>query len=462
MRKVKLRRSMKPEIEPQDRQRIPKGIYWTLLALILVIGVWQYDQRQQRIAQSHVSAAERLIKKSDYATAILEYRQAMDNPRLSRKEKAELALKIAELYDRRLDDPELALAFYNRARRLHPRTVDKPEIKAKMAELREKIATRGAVELFAATEETSGELTQEVRLLAPPPEDRSGKVIAHVGDTEIRAGAVARYLAQRGYPQEFLFNPKDQRIDQMIDEFFQKELAFRAAVAEGMHLRSGIAAQLYDYQRTLLGQQWMAEQREKSRIVSDDEIKSYYENHRDRFSVPERLSVGAIAATTETPVLTAKQLYEKGASWRDLNTSFTTHRELMGLDGLLGVVESNETRLPVVGDAGDLMQKLRSVEEGKTVGPLRIGDYYWLFVVFKRLPKIEKTLDEVRGQIEITLRSQKLAQMESQLKESLRKKYPLQIEKEAKARIIEQLKAIEGLTTNSESVPRPTEIHVSE
>ncbi|MGB9692290.1 MAG: peptidyl-prolyl cis-trans isomerase, partial [Candidatus Sumerlaeaceae bacterium] len=323
---------------------------------------------------------------------------------------------------------------------------------------REEIATRGASELFAEAGETSGELAQVVRLLAPPAEDLSGGVVARAGDTEIHAGAVARYLRERGYSREFLLNPKDPRLDQMMEDFLQKELASRAAVAQGMHLRPGVATQLYDYQRTLLAQQWLAEERQKSREVAEDEIRKYYESHHERFVTPERLSVGALATTTDSALLRAKELYEKGASWRDLNTSFTTHQELRALGGLLGVVAASDTQLPVVGEAAELIPKLRSLDEGKTYGPVRIGSYYWLFVIFKRMPRNEQSFDEVRGKIEEALRSQKAARTESQIKQSLSKKYALQLEPDAKARIIEQLKVLEGNTTSTASrVPNQPE-----
>lgn len=443
----KLRRTRKNADEVADERRIPKGVYWTILAVLLVVGVWQYDQRQQRIAHGHVRTAETLEKRADYLAAINEYRRAMDNPRISRKEKAELALKIAALYDTKLDDPELALAFYNRARRYHPRTTDKPDVKAKMAELREKLASRNIGELYAELPESSDEDSSGVRLLAPPPEDTTGDVIAKIGDTEVRAGAVARFLEKKGILSEPLHTLTAEKLLPLLEEFLDRELAYRAAVAAGMHLREGVIAQIYDYQRTVLSQQLLKEKKDKAQLVSEDEIKAFYEKYKKRFYIPARTSVGAIAGTSETAILEAKRLYEGGAKWQDLATSYTDLADLMPYQGLLTILGEDDVFLPIIGEAKELTQELKKLDEGKTLGPKKIGEHYWLFVVLKRFPAEQKSLDEVRSNIELTLRSQKVATTDKQLKEQLRKEHNLAVREDAVGRLIEYLKAREGATT---------------
>ncbi|MCX7626038.1 MAG: peptidylprolyl isomerase [Candidatus Sumerlaeaceae bacterium] len=443
----KLKRSRKSAEEIADERKIPKGVYWTFLAVLLVVGVWQYDQRQQKIAHGHMRTAETLERKADYLSAIAEYRRAMENPRISRKEKAELALKIAGLYDTKLDDPELALAFYNRARRFHPRTTDKPEVKAKMAELREKLASRSLGELYAELAEPSTEETSAVRLLAPPPEDLEGELVAKVGGAEVRAGAVARFLEKRGILAEPVHTLTTEKLSPLLEEFLDRELAYRAAIASGIHMREGVLEQIYDYQRTLLSQQFLKEEKDKAQMVSEEEIKAFYEKYKRRFYVPVRTSVGAIAATTETAILEAQRLYENGAKWQDLATTYTDLAELMPYQGMLTILAEDDIHLPIIGEAKELAQELKNLDEGKTLGPKKINDHYWLFVVLKRFPGEQKSLDEVRSNIEMTLRSEKVARDDKQLKEQLRKQYNVSVTQDAPSRLLEYLRKKQNVTT---------------
>lgn len=446
MRRSKFRLRTNPE-EDQEHPRFPKGALWTLLAILLVLAVWQYDQREQRIARQHVKAAESLLERADYAAAIQEYRRAMENPRLGRKDKAQIALKIAELYDKKLDDPELALAFYNRARRYHPRSTDQPEIKAKMAQLREKIAELGTRELWGEDTGTTGSAAQSL-LVLPPAEDLQGPVVARIANADIHAGAVARYLRERIDRATLAATQGDiPQLEKLLGEFFDRELAFRAAVARGFAARPGIAEQLYDYQRVLLSQQYLEEQRQQRAKVPEEEIRAYYERNRQRFRVPERISLGAIASTSQTLVLEAKRLYEAGVAWRDLVTSFCTSGDLRSRDGLLGTVSVDDKTLPLLGSAEELREKIVHLEPGKVLEPFLHNGEYWLIAVLGRMPAQEKSYEELRPAIEVTLASQRQAQGQRSLPEELRRELGFQLEPEAKKHVLEFLRSAEGITT---------------
>jgi hypothetical protein len=446
MKKVRVRRIRRRQDTEEEPRRVPKGLYWAILAVILIIVVWQYDQGEQRVAQQHVRQAESLVGKADYTAAIAEFRSAMDNPRLTRQKKAELAIKIAQLYDEKLDDPVLALTFYNRARTLHQRTTDRPEIKARMAALRERIAAGGEASLLE-TEETTGAV-QEVRLLAPPPEDLQGRPIAQVGDVQINAGAFARFVRQKTRTPAAALQPNDPKLDQWLEEFLDRELAFRAAVARQIHLQPGIISQLYDYQRVVLSQQLLAEEREKIRLVTDEEVRQYYEKNHDRFVVPERITLGAVAATTESAIADAKRLLAQHAPWQDIVTSCATLPEITERDGLLGTITPADKSLPVLGEVPGLLDELRRLREGETTGPIKLHDAYWLFVALKTMPREEKSLDEVRPQIETTLRSEKLAHSEQDLRKVLREKYKLNVLPDAKTQIVEYMRQVESETSS--------------
>jgi hypothetical protein len=441
---MRKRRLLKSHVQAEEEQqassrRFPHGIYWTLLAILLLVAVWQYDQGEKKIARQHISSAETFAAQAEYISAIQEYRHAMENPRLSRKEKAQIAIKIAQLYADNLHDAELALAFYNQARRFYPASVSRPEIKAKLAELKDQIGVLRSAELAEKDEDTS-EATSRVVLLSPPVSDLKGPVVAQVCGRDIHAGALARYLRSKADYQYLVLHPEAPKFDEAIKEFFEREMAYLKAVDERLHERPGLAEQLYDYQRLVLAQHYRKEFIDTAEQPDEKEIRAFYEKYKQRFLIPERIVVGAIGSTTESKVLEAKQLFAQGVRWEDLVTSYCESQSLRAMNGLLGTITPSDKTLPVFGEVPELIKNLATLPPKGILGPMQINHEYILFAILEKLPKQEKSLEEVRPQIEVILRSEKQSQRERGMKSTMNQSTEMTTVSQLKKLLVEYLK----------------------
>src|SRR5438552_9710301 len=78
--------------------RIPGGVYWTVMALLVLGLVVTYSRHEEKEGMSHSDTGRALEKKGVYQDAISEYRKTLDNPRVGRKDRGEVAARIANVF----------------------------------------------------------------------------------------------------------------------------------------------------------------------------------------------------------------------------------------------------------------------------------------------------------------------------------------------------------------------------
>lgn len=453
MKRRKLRAEQPQEEQAGPPPRLRAGLYWTILAVLVVVAVWSYDRRELKEARAHMEQATRYEQQSDYLNALKEYRAAMENPRVSRRQKAELAIKMAKIYQDQLRDDELALVYYKRAQRWYPRSIASAEIKSRITEAQKRLQSGRKDEAAAPFESASDELTlaetPSEPLVPALASDREGPVVARIGDDEIHAAALARLLLRQSDAEWLLQHPDDPKLDKFFDTQMERELLFRGAIAEGYHRLQAVHERLYDYQRTLLSQQYAKEVEEKTKVVTDEEVRRFWEENKNRFSSPERLVVGIIRHTTESVVLEAKERLARGEDWAKVAEAVMGPESEIS-KGIGGTMSADDDVVPLIGKAPDLAKALRESKEGEVLGPIKRDGTYVLLSIRGRIPRKESTLDEVRGQIEVMLRSRKLSEGSKTAFEQLKKKLGFEMDARAKALVVgyaKKLKAEQEGTT---------------
>src|SRR5690606_26492598 len=106
------------EGDPQSsgRKRMPYGLMWLVLTIIVLVLVIGYDRRSIHEAEQHISTGSELEQKGLFMEALNEYEQGFENKRLGRKAKAQAALSMAEIYFTPLEDYPSAHQYYVQAR----------------------------------------------------------------------------------------------------------------------------------------------------------------------------------------------------------------------------------------------------------------------------------------------------------------------------------------------------------
>ncbi|MCX7719367.1 MAG: peptidyl-prolyl cis-trans isomerase [Candidatus Sumerlaeaceae bacterium] len=434
--------------------RIPGGVYWTVVALVVLALVYGYDLRGKRLARDHMALAEQYESEGLYDRAIAEYQSALANPRLARRDKGAIALKVGDIYLEHFEDFDRARAYYTQVKRYAPKLADDKAVQARMREAARRAGGAGAppVAIDATTTPT---VVQRVELVSEPAADRRGPVLAEFRGREIRAGAVERMLNSIAPDALTYLKLEPKQFDEILERMLEEELAYRAAMDAGMHRDPDVSQRLYDYQRTLLRERYLDGIKRTAEVVTNDEVTSFFAANRDKYREPARVGIGLIKAATEAEARNALEALRAGAVFGDAATSFSTHEASRGKRGVAGVITEGSAVVPGVGEAPEVANTLMAMQIGDITGVTKVGDAYYIFRIMSKTAGRDPSLDELRGQIESTIRAQKLQQVTKDLTRALRQTYEAKLAPNAAQLFYEYLSRRDANTTSVSGVGAP-------
>jgi peptidyl-prolyl cis-trans isomerase C len=160
--------------------------------------------------------------------------------------------------------------------------------------------------------------------------------------------------------------------------------------------------------------------------ISTDEIKAYFESHRERFETPARVRIWRILVADEAK---AKEIIEqvKGADgvirWGKLAREHSTDKATALRNGDLGFVRPDgNTDVPRVKVAPEILAAAQKLANGAvSPTPVREGDEF--AVIWRRgsMPESKRTLAEEEASIRQLLERQRAEQARNKLLEALKR-----------------------------------------
>jgi tetratricopeptide (TPR) repeat protein len=406
--------------------RIPHGVYWTVLALVVLGLVFGYDKHVQRTALDHQALGQQYENQQLYDSAISEYQLALDNRRLARKTKAQIALRVANIYFDHYEDYDKAQSFFVRARHESPRSVESPSIQKRMYEAQQRM--RGT---RLSQGETTSTIIQHVELINQPAGDLDGPILAKFRGREIHAGEVDRYLHNLPNYQAVFTHGDAQQLTQFVEDYLSRALIYRAAIDADLHRNPDVSEKLYDYQRTLLTERYLKDSKRKAQVVTNDRVEAFYRENREKYFVePARAVIGMVKTTSETAARAALEHLRAGAQFGDVATSYSIDKASMRTRGVVGTVTEKDGFIPGLGAVPDITKKLLQMQRNDITGVTQTPDgAYCIFKVISIWPRREQTLDEARNQIEATLRGKNLDDVTRDLSKNLRETYQAELDR---------------------------------
>jgi len=207
-----------------------------------------------------------------------------------------------------------------------------------------------------------------------------------------------------------------------LEEKLKKELLteyfFRKAVEKGYDKNSEFQRMLTEY---YAGKaiEVLRKELQKSITVSDEEIRRFYEQNREKFKMPEKAKAVVFYFRSKEKAEKAKEELEKSNDWKQVARAF----------GQLSAKEKsyyNDPKDPV----GTLIFMGGERKVGKVIVADLGGNRYIVIKVLGFIPPKEVTLTEARNYIALRLEREKLREKEKELLRELKKKYRLKIFRE--------------------------------
>jgi peptidyl-prolyl cis-trans isomerase C len=266
-------------------------------------------------------------------------------------------------------------------------------------------------------------------------------VLARVGDRTITLGDYAATL-ERMDPFDRLRYQAPERQKELLEEIIDVELL--AQDARKKHLDRKPETELAI--RQILRDALLSQARSGLPAPDDlppDEVRAYYESHREEFREPERRRAAHILVkdreTAQRVVALAKKA--QGAEWGELYKKYSLDApkkgsqeappELLGDLGIVGAPgdpRGDNARVPAMvrkavfelSAIGDVLDKAVEDSQG-----------YHIVKMTGKSDARERSLAEAERTIRVTLVQKKVEQRELELQEQLRKEFPVVIDEAA-------------------------------
>jgi peptidyl-prolyl cis-trans isomerase C len=411
--------------EPRHPVRSPFNLLWIIFALVVLGGVIFYDQQKTQEARQHIQEAHRFEQHGLYHEALTEYLLAYTNKRLGRKPKGEVALAIGDIYYDRFENYDMASSYFVRAKENNPKLFQNTSAHERLKAAQQKSAGAGVSR--SEEEGTTATIIQRVQLVSAPQEDQRGPVVARYKGGEIRAGELLRWLKGRSEYSDARFREDFRRLEDLLKQYLDGTLRYQAALNAGLQRDPDISTRLYDYQRNLLSERYAAESREQAGIVTKKQVQDYYEKNRDQYIQPASATVAMIKTATESEARRALEDIRKGQQFGDIATSVSIDENSARNRGLAGAISQNDTSIPGVGNAPEIVKALVNMRSNSVTGITPANGAFFIFQVLRSSPQRITTLEEARPQIEMTLRGKALDSTGAALDATLREKYEPQV-----------------------------------
>lgn len=405
-RRFRRRSKSHPHDPSREHSRIPRSpfnLLWAIFGVIVLVSVIFYDQSQIAEAKQHIEQAQNFQQHGLYAEALKEYQRAYTNKRLGRHQKGDVALAIGDIYYDQFENYDMAHSYYVRAKQDNPKLMQSGTAQERLKAAAQKSAGSGATNNSMAGDETTSTVIQRVQLLSVPQQDERGPVVARYKGGVIHAGEFLRYLKARPEFLDTHFREDPRRLEDLLKQYVTVALRYQAGEDAGVQRDPDISTRLYDYQRTLVAERYLAQEKLKSRSITPRQVQDYYEQHKGDYVQPAAAEIAMIKTGTDSEAQKALEQVRAGSAFGDVATSVSSDEKSAKQHGLVGRITDKDSAIPGGGQAPELVKELLGLRTGSVTGVAPVNGSFYIFQVIRSVPGRTTTLDEARADIEMKL-----------------------------------------------------------
>jgi len=270
-------------------------------------------------------------------------------------------------------------------------------------------------------------------------------VVARVGDVVLTAAQYEKMLED--YPPSSRATVAFGDRNSIIDSWIENEVLYQKALKEGYDKDPETLRLLEQAKRRIIVDVFLR-RLYSNIVVTDSEVEDYYNQHIDKFIVPEQVRFKIILVDNEELAGILKRALDGGVDFAELakQHSIDTTRQRGGETGFIDRQTCNKLYGPEV-------EKLAfTLEEGQISDPIKTAKGYAIIKVEKKRPAITRTLRDVRPFIESALAREKRRLIYSNLVLQLKKTLDVEVHPEVWKKIHEE----KGIKTPALPTPATT------
>ncbi len=260
-------------------------------------------------------------------------------------------------------------------------------------------------------------------------------VLAEVGKAKLTLGQFNEQVAELPPQFQMTLAVNPQLREQLLERWVQITLFAEEAKATKMDQDPAFRAKLEDVKNALLAQAFIEKKVEGKVTVTPDEVKAYYEAHKEEFSQPEMVKARHILvrvpsdadakawSDAETKVKDIRKQLDKGKDFAELARQYSEDPGSKDRGGDLGFFPKGRM-------VPEFETAAFALKAGDTSGPVKSPFGYHIIQVQERKDAAVTPFEDISQQVEQRLIAEKQQKLVEQITDELKKKFPVSIHKD--------------------------------
>jgi peptidyl-prolyl cis-trans isomerase C len=276
---------------------------------------------------------------------------------------------------------------------------------------------------------------------------QKGADLAKVGNVTITQADIEREIKNLPDFAQKIFEGSGGK-ERFLNELVKKELLYQEALKKGLDKNTEYLKKVEDFKKITLIGQLLEKEIESKAKVADQDVKDYYEKHKEDFAPVSQIRMSLILVKTEEEAKNILERLNKGEDFAKVAKKSSVDLNSAKNGGDLGYLSR-----------GQMTSELESVavrlKTGKISEPIKTQSGYQIIkVTDKKLGSVVE-FERVRNFILQQLSAEKQKEVFDSYIESLKKSYKVDINKEAISKLSSGEEKKEGTQGNPEQAGEP-------
>ncbi len=250
---------------------------------------------------------------------------------------------------------------------------------------------------------------------------KDGKVLAEVNGKAITVGDFNAEMENLPpYVRPMAQTPDGKK--ELLNRMIVRELVLEQAKKDGIDKSKEVAARLEEVKKLVIVEAYVRKKIEGDIKVSDDEMKKFYDQNKDKFKSGEQVRASHILVKSEKEAQDVLAQLKKGASFEDLAKKYSKDASAVK-GGDLGWFPRG-AMVPAFEKAAF------SLKEGEISDIVQTPFGFHIIKVTGKRPAGVRTFDEVKDQIRAALMPAKQQEALQQLQDNLKKNAKISVKED--------------------------------
>lgn len=255
------------------------------------------------------------------------------------------------------------------------------------------------------------------------------RVVARVGHTSITYSDLQQRLIELPPYARQQFATPEGMID-LLNRMVEEEVLYQAAENAGYATRPEVTKPAEAVKKRAMVQAFYHDQIEEGVQIPDADIQAYYEEYADSFQDPARIRFRHIMTDTRAAAVEARRRVLAGEPFATVAREMTTDASTRDAGGLTKSVRQGHG-LPRLGMDEAFIERLFALDVGAVSDPMQSEKGWHVVRLEEKQEAGTKPLDEVREDIEQTLRPDAVKKRYEEVFAELKQKFNARIDEDA-------------------------------